>query len=139
MIDQDYEYGPNDNYYSEDQLADLGVIWPDDISKATHDVIAERERQQNVEGWTPEHDDEHRRGGLALAAASYALNSVRSHHEEVRDSLASGVIPPEWPWSNEYWKPSSPRRDLIKAAALIIAEIERLDRAEARAKVQPTP
>jgi hypothetical protein len=38
-----------------------------------------------------------------------------------------------WPWSLHWWKPKSPRRDLIRAAALIVAEIERLDRADSRA------
>lgn len=31
-----------------------------------------------------------------------------------------------------WWKPGAPRRMLIKAAALIVAEIERLDRAAAK-------
>lgn len=33
-----------------------------------------------------------------------------------------------WPWDESWWKPTTPRRDLVKAAALILAEIERLDR-----------
>lgn len=37
-----------------------------------------------------------------------------------------------WPWSREWWKPKNPRRDLVKAGALIVAEIERLDRLEAQ-------
>ena len=35
-----------------------------------------------------------------------------------------------WPWLSSWWKPSTNRRDLVKAGALILAEIERLDRAE---------
>ncbi|MNY70647.1 hypothetical protein D3C86_2088230 [compost metagenome] len=35
-----------------------------------------------------------------------------------------------WPWSEDWWKPSpEPRRNLVKAGALILADIERLDRA----------
>jgi hypothetical protein len=34
-----------------------------------------------------------------------------------------------WPWDRKWWKPTDRRRDLVKAAALILAEIERLDRA----------
>jgi len=34
-----------------------------------------------------------------------------------------------WPWAEKWWKPKNERRDLVKAAALILAEIERLDRA----------
>ncbi|EJH1054477.1 hypothetical protein NCL57_004424 [Salmonella enterica] len=41
---------------------------------AVCDVIAERYRQQSVEGWTSEHDDEHSDGELALAASCYAEN-----------------------------------------------------------------
>jgi hypothetical protein len=37
--------------------------------------------------------------------------------------------PARWPWSQDWWKPTNPRRDLVKAGALIAAEIERLDRA----------
>lgn len=36
-----------------------------------------------------------------------------------------------WPWDESWWKPTNRRRDLVKAGALILAEIERLDRAEA--------
>jgi len=32
-------------------------------------------------------------------------------------------------WAREWWKPKDRRRDLIRAAALIVAEIERLDHA----------
>ncbi|MEB3421767.1 hypothetical protein VK682_24660 [Salipiger manganoxidans] len=38
-----------------------------------------------------------------------------------------------WPWDRKWWKPTTPRRDLVKAGALIVAEIERLDRAALRA------
>jgi hypothetical protein len=33
-----------------------------------------------------------------------------------------------WPFERSAWKPKSPRSDMVKAAALIVAEIERLDR-----------
>lgn len=87
---------------------------------AINDVLSERERQQQVEGWTPEHDDHHAFGELALAAACYAVNG---------SSFREGASPPTWwPWSAEWWKPKDARRDLVRAAALLIAEIERLDR-----------
>lgn len=87
-------------------------------------IYAERRRQIDSEGWTPEHDDEHAVGELAMAAACYAMHSV------YRDDAANvGDIPGYWPWDFDWWKPAAPRRDLIKAAALIVAEIERLDRA----------
>ncbi|HFJ2162820.1 TPA: hypothetical protein ACGTPM_002963 [Salmonella enterica] len=46
--------------------------------------------------------------------------------------LPGCCVPESWPWAREYWKPSSPRRDQEKAAALILAEMERHDRATAR-------
>jgi len=33
-----------------------------------------------------------------------------------------------WPWDPKWWKPKDRRRDLVRAAALIIAEIDRHDR-----------
>lgn len=80
------------------------------------EIYFERSRQTIVEGWSLEHDDAHMLGEMAKAAACYALNST--HY---------------WPWDRKWWKPKERRRDLVRAAALIVAEIERLDRA-ARAR-----
>jgi hypothetical protein len=96
------------------------------VSGAARDVLAERARQVNVEGWTPEHDDEHSDGEMAAAAAVYALVGSGWHIDRVR-----GFWPPHW--SSAWLKPSTPRRDLIKAGALILAEIERIDRAGGKA------
>lgn len=89
------------------------------MRKAETDVIAERRRQIEQEGWTPEHDARHAAGDLADAAACYA-----STDRDLRHGVPFG-----WPWSAAWWKPTDRRRDLVKAGALIIAEIERLDRA----------
>jgi hypothetical protein len=88
------------------------------ISPAAFDISEERLRQICEEGWTPERDDAHANGELATAAASYALNT-----EALR-----GLMPGLWPWSKKWWKPKDRRRDLVRAAALLVAEIERLDR-----------
>lgn len=87
---------------------------------ALTDVIGERLRQQDAEGWTPEHDDMHKGGQLALAAACYTLASHRL--------TSHGEVPGIWPWAPSFWKPTYGRRDLVKAGALILAEIERMDR-----------
>lgn len=87
---------------------------------ALSDVIGERLRQQDAEGWTPEHDDMHKGGQLALAAACYTLASHRL--------TSHGEVPGIWPWAPSFWKPTYGRRDLVKAGALILAEIERMDR-----------
>ncbi|CFT62524.1 gp43 [Burkholderia pseudomallei] len=109
------------------------------LTDAARDMLAERRRQVEAEGWTPEHDDQYQHGAIALAAACYAAN-------------AGGVawadpLPSFWPWMHNWWKPTTPRRgsrwplprrcrrwplprrDLVKAGALILAELERLDRA----------
>lgn len=95
------------------------------MSKALEDIVAERRRQVEVEGWTAEHDDKHARGEMAIAAACYALETVAS--DKVRES---DTVPKIWPWDAEWWKPTYRRRDLVKAGALIVAEIERMDRAQ---------
>ncbi|MFH7191305.1 hypothetical protein ACHWGL_30855, partial [Klebsiella pneumoniae] len=41
------------------------------------DVLAERRRQVEAEGWSPEHDDAHGRGEIARAACSYAYEAGR--------------------------------------------------------------
>jgi hypothetical protein len=91
------------------------------------EVVDERKRQMTAEGWTPPHDDAHRAGQLAGAAACYAMNDLSIRNVELRHRVTS-LLRDLWPWAQHWWKPSSPRRNLIKAAALIIAEIERLDR-----------
>lgn len=95
-------------------------------AEAAKDVLAERQRQISAEGWTPEHDDAHIDGEMAQAAACYTLNAAGWKTEALRGC---------WPmaWASAWFKPTDPRRDLVKAGALIIAEIERLDRAALRA------
>lgn len=91
------------------------------FNPAILDVIAERQRQQSVEGWTPEHDDEHCNGELAMAAVCY-INETGTVNR-------NGGKPWGWPWEASWWKPKGRRRNLVKSGALILAEIERIDRA----------
>lgn len=106
-----------------------------ELTQAAQDVLAERQRQKDVEGWHAEHDDEHSNGSLALAAACYACNAASwaGHAESIRATDYAKFAAPgfRWPWAAKWWKPKSQRQDLIRAAALILAEIERLDRAAA--------
>jgi hypothetical protein len=102
------------------------------MANPVSDIAAERRRQIEVEGWTPEHDDEHGGGQLATAAACYADPRSVWWPRDDDGSVQASLV---WPWDFEWWKPAhSPaerRRQLVKAGALIVAEIERLDRAEA--------
>lgn len=89
-------------------------------------IAAERRRQIEAEGWTPEHDDAHDRQEMAHAARCYTVEAIRrlNYPGRHRHPLM------EWPWEQEWWKPSDdPIRNLVKAGALIAAEIDRLQRA----------
>ena len=98
------------------KIAELEARTP---TAAAVDVLVERRRQVSAEGWTPEHDDAYHNSELADAAACYAIHA---HNQ----GFSTPVI---WPWSLGWWKQSGARRDLVKAGALILAEIERIDRA----------
>ncbi|MCM0758081.1 hypothetical protein M7775_05755 [Sporomusa sphaeroides DSM 2875] len=90
-------------------------------------IAAERQRQIEKEGWTAEHDRQHAFGELILAAMCYA--TPLEYREEIKTPV--GMVPVNWPWSNEHWKPTPDRiRELQKAGALIAAEIDRLQRKE---------
>lgn len=111
------------------------------ISDAARDVLSERRRQVEVEGWSAEHDDEHSRGQMASAAACYA-SPTRPFKAQV---IAGRGYEPYteysdlWPWSDEWWKPKSRRENLVRAGALILAEIERLDRLAGGVSAAATP
>ncbi|EPL1356649.1 hypothetical protein [Pseudomonas aeruginosa] len=87
------------------------------MPQAWLDVQAERRRQITAEGWTPEHDDLYCAAELPRAAAAYILNG------------ANDEAPAIWPFVAKWWKPRDARSNYVRASALILAEIERLDRA----------
>ncbi|MFU6495812.1 hypothetical protein ACM79X_13375 [Pseudomonas aeruginosa] len=108
-------------------LAMLAAAPGKEAPQAWIDVQAERRRQIEAEGWTPEHDDAHSHGQMARAAACYALAGSSAPN----DGTAALLVSLAWPWDEQWWKPSTARRDMVKACALGLAEIERLDRAAA--------
>ena len=83
-------------------------------------IVAERQRQIEQENWSAGHDDAHQHGELRDAASCYLLDA--------------GVHPTGdpggwWPWDDAWWKPSDdPVRNLVKAGALLAAEIDRISR-----------
>lgn len=111
---------------------DSGSFRPEEAvipSRALADIAAERLRQVEVEGWSVGHDDEHDDFQMARAAACYAMNAGKHDTEDdFFDGVSNAAIHHSWPWDRSWWKPKDRRRDLIRAGALIVAEIERLDR-----------
>ena len=86
-------------------------------------ITAERQRQQNDEGWSASHDDQHGFDVLEAAALCY------------RDaSGADSECPTNWPWSLDWWKPKSRQRNLERAGALFVAASEVAERAGDYAK-----
>jgi hypothetical protein len=83
------------------------------------EVGQERTRQISANRYDASHDDGWTKGQLAEAAAVYAVCALPE-----RDHLS--VL--WWPWGTEFFKPLSHRENLVRSAAMIIAEIERLDR-----------
>ena len=105
-------------------------------------IAEERQRQIESEGWTTEHDDLHTLGELAVAGACYALLGTRWKDSSIfNKQLVRHIL---WPWDAEWFKPAEypdppykPTahldrhvKDLVRAGALIAAEIDRLRRAE---------
>lgn len=87
-------------------------------------IADERKRQVAEEDWSADHDDGHDKFELTRAAIAYAKTAKRPIKK-------SGwiVSPSDWPWYEDEWKPSAdPIRNLVKAGALIAAEIDRLRR-----------
>ncbi|HGO9684974.1 TPA: hypothetical protein ACLEBK_004468 [Pseudomonas aeruginosa] len=105
-----------------DGLRSLAAAPGKEVPQAWLDVQAERRRQITAEGWTPDHDDLYCAAELPRAAAAYILNG------------ANDEAPAIWPFSAKWWKPRDARANYMRAGALILAEIERLDRAAAAGK-----
>jgi len=117
-------------------------------SQGTTQIHTERIRQIEKEGWSLEHDDEHKNGELAVAAIGYAAAAIKA---EVKikattepkcqcgargnaDCTCVMLVGEEkwvnpWPWTDTKLKiDGGPVRMLTKAGALIAAEIDRLIR-----------
>ena len=88
-------------------------------------IAAERKRQIDQEGFTAEHDARWVDGELIEAAEAYI------GHAEVGAVLDDSEY--DWPWDHATFKPGTKISDLVKAGALIAAEI---DRRKATGKVE---
>ena len=86
-------------------------------------IAAERQRQIEDEGWAPLHDKWHTNYELSSAACCYAQPGSGGPYSHPRAHRP----PPDWPWDAEFWKPSRDCiKNLVRAGALIAAEIDRL-------------
>ncbi|EKN9352462.1 hypothetical protein [Pseudomonas aeruginosa] len=115
---------------AEALMALLAAAPGKEVPQAWLDVQAERRRQVEAEGWTPEHDDEHACDEIAAFACFYAMPPAARDRDTSStgygDTLGEAILP-------EGWEPKTGdrRRELVKAGGLILAEIERLDRTAA--------
>lgn len=100
-------------------------------------TLEERQRQIHEEGFTAARDDQNSSGELSEAAGAYALAT---------SDMLGGIFrstrhaPTDWPssWDASWWKLSTdPKRNIIKAMALLAAEYDRIERAEAPADLTP--
>lgn len=92
-------------------------------------IVVERDRQLYEKGWTARHDDGHDKAELTAASCCYAALARRQADGTIQMPGSEIPAPSGWPWEVEWWHPSNdPVRNLVKAGALIAAEIERLQR-----------
>jgi hypothetical protein len=94
-----------------------------EMTQAAIDVLCERRRQVQELGWTHRRDDSYKRNELSAAAACFTVYAV---DRECVPAMLNWL----WPWAKKWRKPRNRRKALVKAGALILAEIERLDRAK---------
>ena len=102
------------------------------------DVIEERLRQVREKGYNEGHDDCHKDNALSLAAAAMAAPCSVYTYSSCGPSHS---FKPVHPWGKDR-RYRERRSELVKAAALILAEIERGDRlntpVKEKSKVSPT-
>lgn len=101
-----------------------------ELSPAEFDVLRERSRQVAHEGYDAAHDDEHDLGELARAGAAYTLMAAAQIYGP-NAMILSGSTVPVWPFEG-LPKATDTRQALVRGAALLLAEIERLDRLAAK-------
>lgn len=91
-------------------------------------IRAERQHQVEQEGWTEVHDDQHDNMEMATAAACYAVAATGLDNYVVDGEYGEDA----WPWHKDTDKREKHDRlrCLVIAGALIVAEIERLQRAQ---------
>jgi hypothetical protein len=129
------------NLFAAGYLAAAGSIKSalERLSAPTSDgitiIAAERRRHFQVEDWTPEHDDDHVHGEMAIAAACYAVLHTDASVKYPDDNPEGSG----WPWGAEWFKPKDEIHNLARAGALMAAEIDRLKRSTSTMSTAPAP
>lgn len=98
-----------------------------DLGTGVKAIAAERERQLQAEGFSRICDQQYREGELARAATAYVQLAAMDLQVGSRKHIASQEPPFFWPWAPEWWKPVDARHDLVRAGALIAAQIDMID------------
>lgn len=128
LLQEIYAYRPQFLFKSSPAEIVGALIEEMALSDAARDVLTERRRQVTVKGWDHDHDDAQRNDEIAAFAAVYAMpESARDWPAKETGfgrTFAEALIP--FCWEPKF---GDRRRDLVKAAALLVAEIERIDRA----------
>ncbi len=101
---------------------------PGDYTIGSSMISAERIRQVQMEVWSAAHDDGLDDFQLSNAALSYIMAALGKHLTGFLTLDQRLVFDPKfwWPFADGWWKPTSRMKNLIKAGALICAEIDRL-------------
>ncbi|MGY0607439.1 hypothetical protein ACVHXL_06330 [Stenotrophomonas sp. FS3] len=98
-----------------------------DLGTGIKAIASERVRQLCIEGFSRDSDEQYREGELARAATAYVQLAAMDLQVGSRKHIASQEPPFFWPWAQEWWKPVDARRDLVRAGALIAAQIDLID------------
>ncbi|WP_299734624.1 hypothetical protein [uncultured Roseobacter sp.] len=122
---------PDDAYAESwmDAATDAGWIDPADFSPGAYAILTERERQEVEEGYKSQDDDNWSDGTILAAGIAYAISAFPADYfnDPYNDDVTE-LMENLWPWGKVNWKPKDKRADLVRAGALIAAEIDRLDR-----------
>lgn len=106
------------------------------LTQAARDVLSERQRQVEEEGYDPEYDDSHANDEIAAMAALFVMpegaRDWDARSTGYGQTLGEALLPPDW----NFPRMSNRRDQLVKGTAMALAEIERIDRAAQKAQEQ---
>lgn len=113
--------GDDEREWAGAMLAAHEALGEDETMNGTTLISIERSRHAS-KGFDAAHDRTHSNSDMAKAAMCYIDEAIYDLHN--RDGCD---VPCDWPWEARWWKPSGGKiRNLVKAGALIAAEIDRL-------------